>query len=64
MIRDIVVIHSHGKGRGILENMIEKFWDEFMAGDAARKDPEAKGLGLPIVRQIVTLHQGTIKASN
>jgi hypothetical protein len=44
MIRDILVIHSHGKGRVILENTIEKFWDEFMTGDAARKDPEGKVL--------------------
>ncbi len=51
-------------GVGIPEDKIDKIWDEFMTGDAARRDPESKGLGLPIVRQIVTLHQGTIRASS
>ncbi|HWQ63073.1 MAG TPA: ATP-binding protein, partial [Methanospirillum sp.] len=59
-----VTITISDTGIGISENKIEKIWDEFMTGDAARKDPEAKGLGLPIVRQIVTLHQGIIKASS
>lgn len=59
-----ITITISDTGIGIPENLIEKIWDEFMTGDASRKDPEAKGLGLPIVRQIVTLHQGTIKASS
>ncbi|WP_319579058.1 PAS domain-containing sensor histidine kinase [uncultured Methanospirillum sp.] len=59
-----VTITISDTGVGIPEDKIDKIWNEFMTGDAARKDPEAKGLGLPIVRQIVTLHQGTIRASS
>ncbi|MDD1729407.1 MAG: PAS domain-containing sensor histidine kinase [Methanospirillum sp.] len=51
-------------GIGIAETQIDRIWDEFTTGDMARKDPSSKGLGLPIVRQIISLHQGTIRVSS
>ena len=55
-----VSISIRDTGVGIDEGMLEKIWDEFTTGDSSRRDPESKGLGLPIVRRIVLLHGGTI----
>lgn len=49
-------------GVGIAPEMMGKIWDEMFIGDPARSDPLSKGFGLPIVRKIVMLHNGTIKA--
>lgn len=55
-----VTVKIKDTGIGITADLMDKIWDEFTTGDSARRDPEAKGLGLPIVRRIVVLHGGTI----
>ena len=59
-----ITVHITDTGVGISEERLEGIWDELSTGDSARRDPESKGMGLPIVRRIVTLHQGTISATS
>ena len=51
-------------GSGIPADLIECIWDEFTTGDPSRKSPQMKGMGLPIVKRIVTMHRGFIVASS
>ena len=59
--KDGVTVTISDTGTGINPDVMDKIWDEFTTGDASRRDPESKGLGLPIVRRIVVLHGGTIR---
>lgn len=59
-----IVITIADTGVGIPPEQMDRIWDEFVTGDHARNDPKSKGLGLPIIRQIVTLHGGTIQVSS
>jgi len=58
------VITIHDTGIGISPDNLSRIWDEFFIADSSRHDPESKGLGLSIVRKIVTLHGGTITAES
>jgi PAS domain S-box-containing protein len=49
-------------GIGIKPEIIDKIWDELFVGDSSRHDPLSKGFGLAIVKKIVELHNGKIKA--
>ena len=42
---------------------LEKVWDSFYRGDASRNTP-GTGLGLPLVKSIIALHNGTCFAQN
>lgn len=59
-----VLVQISDTGIGITEERLEQIWDEMSTGDKARKDPESKGMGLPIVRRIITLHKGTVTVSS
>ena len=45
------------------EEALEKVWDSFYRGDASRNTP-GTGLGLPLVKSIISLHGGTVSVSN
>jgi signal transduction histidine kinase len=59
-----IYIQIADTGIGIPEERLEQIWDELSTGDSARRDPESKGMGLPIVRRIVMLHDGSISVSS
>lgn len=54
-----VVIEVADTGPGIPENEIEYIWEELYRGEAARGIP-GSGLGLALVKAIITRHQGEI----
>ncbi len=62
--REGVSVSIQDTGVGIDPDLMDKIWDEFTTGDPARRDPEAKGLGLAIVRRIIVLHGGRIQCSS
>ena len=51
-------------GIGMSGETIENIWDELYVCDKSRSDPESKGLGLSMVRKIVSLHGGDISVSS
>ncbi|WP_181391643.1 PAS domain-containing sensor histidine kinase [Methanospirillum lacunae] len=55
-----ISISISDSGIGITPHLLETMWDEFVIGDTARNNPCSKGLGLSIVKQIVTMHGGSI----
>lgn len=57
------VIEVEDTGIGIDENDIENIWDRFYKADLSRTNtPYGEyGLGLSIVRQLVSLHNGTVE---
>jgi signal transduction histidine kinase len=55
-----IYISISDSGIGIPPHLLETMWDEFVIGDTARNNPCSKGLGLSIVKQIVTMHGGSI----
>lgn len=57
---DWVTLSFTDTGVGIPREMLITMWDEFSTGDTSRRDPLSKGLGLPLVKQIVNLHGGSI----
>ncbi len=59
-----VTIPISDTGNGIPADQIEHIWDEFSTGDPSRKNPQLKGMGLPIVKRIVTMHRGYIIVSS
>ncbi len=61
---DWVTLQIIDTGMGIPEDLIDIMWDEFTTGDPSRTDPRHKGLGLPIVKKIVTMHRGYIVATS
>ncbi|WP_319580312.1 PAS domain-containing sensor histidine kinase [uncultured Methanospirillum sp.] len=61
---DWVTLQIIDTGSGIPEDLIDVMWDEFTTGDPSRNDPRHKGLGLPIVKRIVTMHRGYIVATS
>jgi len=64
MSGDWVTLQIIDTGLGIPEDLIDVMWDEFTTGDPSRNDPRHKGLGLPIVKRIVTMHRGYIVATS
>lgn len=59
-----VSVRNTDIGVGIPEDRLEQIWDEFSTSDAARRDPELKGMGLLIAIRIVSLHGGIIEVSS
>jgi PAS domain S-box-containing protein len=57
---DWITLSFTDTGVGIPRDMLITMWDEFSTGDTSRRDPLSKGLGLPLVKQIVNLHGGSI----
>ena len=57
-----ITISITDTGVGMSEDVLSSIWDEFSTGDKSRRDPSSKGLGLPIVKRIVTMHGGSIIA--
>lgn len=59
------VIKVRNPGRTIPSDQLLRIFDRFYRGDPARADSgSSAGLGLAIVRSIMTLHGGTASASN
>lgn len=60
-----VTVHVDDQGPGIPENRLEKIFERFYTERPAHETyGQHSGLGLSIVRQIVTAHGGTICAEN
>jgi heavy metal sensor kinase len=56
-----VLIEISDSGIGIPEEEIESIWDRLYRGDRSRSEP-GLGLGLSLVRAIVSAHEGTVTA--
>ncbi len=64
-VDDMAQIVVEDSGPGIPANQLERIFDRFYRGDAARdKRAVGAGLGLPIARWIVECHNGKIEASS
>jgi signal transduction histidine kinase len=61
---DSVRIQVVNRGRPIPECEIPRLFEPFVRGPSARRRPDSVGLGLFIVSQIVTAHDGEIRAFN
>ena len=62
---DGVAITVENRGAGIPSDQIERVFDRYFRGDAARTQGSGSaGLGLAIVRTIMTLHGGTAKVAS
>jgi len=56
-----IFISIHDEGEGIPENQLDKIFDRFYKADSSRtRKKPGFGLGLPIAKEIVELHNGTI----
>ena len=64
--RDTVILSVEDTGPGIPPEHLPRIFDRFYKVDEARSssDMSGSGLGLSIVRAIVTRHGGTVAASN
>lgn len=58
------VIEVADDGIGIAEEDLGRIWDRFYQADPARSGERGAGLGLPIVREIVSLHGGVAEAES
>lgn len=58
----MVLVSIRDTGIGMSEDTIKRIWDELYICDMSRNDPLSKGLGLSMVKKIVTLHGGDITA--
>ena len=64
-VDDMAQIVVKDSGPGIPANQLDRIFDRFYRGDAARdKRAVGAGLGLPIARWIVECHNGKIEASS
>jgi CheY-like chemotaxis protein len=62
---DRVVIRVRDRGKGIEAEMLDRVFDLFeQRGQAADRAQSGLGLGLTIVRNLVTLHGGTVHAES
>ncbi|TDD67501.1 HAMP domain-containing protein [Jiangella aurantiaca] len=62
---DAVIVEVADDGPGFAPNVLRSAFDRFVRGDDARtRGSSGAGLGLSIVRAIVTAHGGTIDARN
>lgn len=58
-----ILVSVRDWGPGIPEPERKRIFDKFYQADSSHKD-EGNGLGLALVKQVVTLHQGTVEAEN
>jgi signal transduction histidine kinase len=61
---NFLVISVSDEGPGIPENEIEAIFDKFVQSSKTRTGAGGTGLGLPICREILAAHGGTIRAEN
>ena len=59
-----VVISVCDNGIGIQKNMLERIFEPFFQVERGRLPTQGLGIGLPLTRQLVELHGGTIKATS
>lgn len=58
-----VLIAVQDQGPGISEKEKKRIFEKFYQADSSHKD-EGNGLGLALVKQVVTMHRGTIEVEN
>ena len=58
------MIHFSNHGDTIPEGKLSRLFEQFYRLDSSRSSQGGAGLGLAIAKQIVELHQGTIKAQS
>jgi two-component system, OmpR family, sensor histidine kinase AdeS len=64
-VRDGIVVRILDRGPGIAEADLERSFDRFWRGEPSRgKHSGGSGLGLSVVRAIVTAHGGEVRLSN
>lgn len=63
---EITEISISDTGVGMTEKQMENIWDRYYKADPSRKNTKygESGLGLPIVKQLVELHDGHIKVES
>ena len=59
---ETICIRIKDNGIGIPEDALPRIFDEFYKADSSRHDLNSHGLGLAIVRRIVDIYGGLIKA--
>ena len=64
--QEVTEIKISDTGIGMTEEQIEKIWDRYYKADISRKNTKygESGLGLPIVKQLVELHEGHIRVES
>ncbi len=61
---DFVVMNVQDEGPGVLDAVLGKLGQRFVSTPRPNGEPKSSGLGLAIVAQIVTLHEGTFTLAN
>ena len=62
---DSAVVEVHDDGSGVPEQDRERIFERFARlSESKERDPEGSGLGLPISREIVQVHGGTLTAGH
>lgn len=61
---ELIRLSVKDSGVGIPENELDDVFDKFIQSSKTQKGTSGTGLGLPISRQIIIDHQGTIMAEN
>ena len=61
---DMAVITVSDNGIGIQKSMLERIFEPFFQIERGRLPTQGLGVGLPLTRQLVELHGGTIKATS
>ena len=60
--RDLMLLTVRDTGLGIPKKDLEKIFEKFYRVERAGEETEGTGLGLPIVREIVNAHGGSVEA--
>lgn len=62
--KDIAVISVRDNGMGIPKNMLRRIFEPFFQINRGQLSSEGVGIGLPLTRQLVEMHGGTIEAKS